>query len=120
MAERSTGGLFLDPVKNRKTLDYFECFTSINADLLLMAAETVKKELPGRLCGAYYGYVFSTHPPEGSNILLDKILSSPFIDFASNPAPYTGYVRLAGGSFPHRTIPSVFRRYGKLAITFST
>lgn len=77
MAERSTGGLFLDPVKNRKTLDYFECFTSINADLLLMAAETVKKELPGRLCGAYYGYVFSTHPPEGSNILLDKILSSP-------------------------------------------
>ena len=116
MAERSPEGALLDPAKSRKTIDYFDCFTSVNADLLLMAAGVIKKELPGRLCGAYYGYVLSTHPPEGSNILLDKVLSSPSIDFASNPAPYTGYARLAGGSFPHRTIPAAFRRYGKLAI----
>ena len=116
MEERSPEGALLDPVRDRKTMDYFDCFTAVNADLLLMAAGVIRKELPGRLCGAYYGYVFSTHPPEGSNILLDKVLSSGVIDYCSNPAPYTGYSRLAGGSFPNRTIPATFRRYGKLAI----
>ena len=116
IGERSPEGVLLDPVMDRKTLDYFERFTAVNADLLLMAAGVMKKELPGRLCGAYYGYVLSTHPPEGSNVRLDKVLSSDVIDFCSNPAPYTGYSRLAGGSFPNRTISASFRRYGKLAI----
>lgn len=116
MAERSPEGVLLDPVKSAKTLDFFDCYTSLNADLLLMMAGVIRKELPGRLCGAYYGYVLALHTPVGSNILLDKVLSSQLIDFCSNPAPYTGYARLAGGSFPHRTIPSTFRRYGKLAI----
>ena len=116
MAERSPHGALLDPAKERKVLDFFDCLAEVNADLLLMAAGVIKKELPGRLCGAYYGYVHATHPPEGANVLLDKVLASPLIDFCSNPAPYTGYSRLAGGSFPHRTIPATFRRYGKLAI----
>ena len=116
MKERSPQGALLDPSKDRKTLDFFDCLANVNADLLLMMAGVIKKEFPGRLCGAYYGYVHSTHPPEGANVLLDKVLSSNLIDFCSNPAPYTGYSRLAGGSFPHRTIPSTFRRYGKLAI----
>ena len=116
MKERSPQGALLDPSKDRKTLDFFDCLANVNADLLLMMAGVIKNEFPGRLCGAYYGYVHSTHPPEGANVLLDKVLSSNLIDFCSNPAPYTGYSRLAGGSFPHRTIPSTFRRYGKLAI----
>ena len=117
MEERSPlGAMLLDPAKDRKVLDFFECLADVNADLLLMMAGVIKKELPGRLCGAYYGYVFSTHPPEGATVLLDKVLSSPLIDYCSNPAPYTGYSRLAGGSFPNRTIPATFQRYGKLAI----
>lgn len=116
MPDRSPKGVLLNPAKDCKTLDFYDCLANVNADLLLMAAGVIKKELPGRLCGAYYGYVFSPHPPEGANVLLDKVLSSPLIDFCSNPVPYNGYSRLAGGSFPHRTIISLFRRYGKLAI----
>ncbi len=116
MKERSPQGALLDPSKDRKTLDFFDCLANVNADLLLMMAGVIKKEFPNRLCGAYYGYVHSTHPPEGANVLLDKVLSSPLIDYCSDPAPYTDYSRNAGGSFPHRTIPSTYHRYGKLAI----
>ena len=116
VAERTAGGTLLDPVKNRKTLDYYDCHANAMADLLLSFAHAAKIAFPGRIVGAYYGYVFSNHTPEGANILLDKILSSPDIDFLSNPPSYTPYSRLNGGSYSPRTIPSAFRRYGKLSL----
>ena len=116
VAERTVGGTFLDPVKNRKALDYFDCHANAMADLLLSFAHVARQAFPGRIIGAYYGYVFSLHPPEGSNILLDKVLSSPDIDFLSNPPSYTGYSRLNGGSYAPRTVTSTFRRYGKLSL----
>ena len=105
-----------DPVAERKTWDYYNCHNNVMADLLLFMAKTVKDNLPDRLCGAYYGYAFASHPPEGANVLLEKIVSSPYIDFLSNPPPYTPGCRRAGGSFMQRTIPATFHRYGKLAI----
>lgn len=116
IAERTVGGTLLDPVKNRKALDYFECHANSMADLLLCFAHEAKQAFPGRLVGAYYGYVFSIHTPEGSNVLLDKVLSSPDIDFLSNPSSYTPYSRLNGGSYAPRTVPATFRRYGKLSL----
>ncbi len=115
-ARRNEGGYLLDPIKNRQALDYYDCHANVQADLLLEMAKEVKTSMPGKLCGAYYGYVFSTHPPEGANVLLDKVLSSPYIDYLSDPASYTPLSRHAGGDFAHRTIPATFRRYGKLAI----
>lgn len=109
-------GFLLDPQKNRKALDYYDCHANVMADLLLFMAKQVKENLPGRLCGAYYGYVFSSHPPEGANVLLDKVLSSPYIDFLSDPPPYTALSRRAGGDFTHRTVPATYWRYGKLSI----
>ena len=116
VAERTVGGTLLDPVKNRKTLDYYDCHANAMADLLLCFAHAARQSFPGRLVGAYYGYVFSTHTPEGSNILLDRVLSSPDIDFLSNPPSYTPYSRLNGGSYSPRTVPYTFRRYGKLSL----
>jgi len=107
---------FRNPLADRKVLDYYDCHANVIADLLLTMARCIKENLPGRLCGAYYGYVFSTHPPEGANVLLDKILASPYIDFLSNPPPYDAANRLAGGPYIQRTIPSVYHRYGKLSI----
>lgn len=86
------------------------------ADLLLAMAGEARRDFPGRLIGAYYGYVFDLHPPEGANVLLDKVLSSPNIDFLSNPPFYSSHNRRAGGSYVSRTIPSLFRRYGKLSL----
>lgn len=116
MEERGPEEEILDEKKYRKALDFFICNANVSADTLLFMSKKTKEALPGRLVGAYYGYVFATHPPEGSNTLLDKVLSSPYVDFLSNPATYTPETRRAGGSYTLRTIPASYHRYGKLCV----
>jgi len=116
MAERSNGAFLLDPVRNRKAIDYFQCLQEEIADLALFMAHEVKTLLPGRLAGMYYGYVFAAFAPEGANVLLDRLLASPDVDYLSNPATYSAESRFAGGSYSHRTVPSAYRRYGKLCL----
>ena len=115
-ADRLKGGSLLDPKADRLLIDYYDCQANEVADLLVMCCGEAKRVFPGRLAGAYYGYVFSTHPPEGANVLLEKVLASPNVDYLSDPAPYTVPARRAGGCYPHRTVPATFRRHGKLAI----
>ena len=107
---------FRDPVTDAKELDFYACYADTHADLLLFMAKTAKEVLPGRLCGAYYGYALCNHPPEGSTVLLDKIASSPYIDFLSSPPPYTPEARLAGGSNLSRSVSATLARYGKILI----
>lgn len=117
MKERDSEDVFFfDAAKHQKTIDFYECMANEVADLMLDTAKTAKKEFPGRLVGMYYGYVITTHPSEGANVMLDKVLASPDIDFLSNPSAYSESSRLAGGSYYHRTIPATFRRYGKLCM----
>lgn len=100
----------------QKVIDFYECQATEIANLMTNVAHTIKTELPGRLVGMYYGYVMTTHPPEGANVMLDRVLSSPDVDFMSNPADYTEACRLAGGAYYHRTIPATFHRHGKLVM----
>lgn len=121
MAERINSGdrFFLDRESNateQKVIDFYECQATEIANLMTNLAHTIKAELPGRLVGMYYGYVMTTHPPEGANVMLDRVLSSPDVDFLSNPADYTEECRLAGGAYYHRTIPATFHRHGKLVM----
>lgn len=107
---------FLDREKHRKVLDFFECQANEVADCLLETAHAAKEAFPGRLVGMYYGYVMTAHAPEGANVMLDKVLSSPDVDYLSNPADYIKESRLPGGAYYHRTIPETFHRYGKLVL----
>ena len=79
-------------------------------------AKNAKELFPGRLCGAFYGYVLCNHPPEGSTVLLDKVASTPCIDFLSSPPSYTPEKRLAGGDYLARCLSSTLARYGKIVI----
>jgi len=105
---------FFNPADHAKLVEYYACLASETADFLIDAAKAAKRALPGRLVGAYYGYVLAIHPPEGATVLVDKVLASGAIDFMSNPAMYTAASRRAGGSYYLRTIPATFHRYGKL------
>ena len=117
MEERVSDDLFyFDAEKHRKAIDFYECMAETVSDFLLEVAHTTKAAFPGRLVGMYYGYVLTDHPPEGANVMLDKVLASPDVDFLSDPADYTAESRRAGGAYYHRTIPSTYRRYGKIAI----
>ena len=115
-AERTEGAMLLDPVKKRKVIDFYACMAEQISDYLLFCARESKRILPGRLAGAYYGYVFTVHPPEGANAMLEKVLAAPEIDFLSDPTMYTVASRRAGGSYYHRTIPFTFHRFGKLPL----
>ena len=84
------------------------------ADALIAFTAAVKRHIPGRLAGAYYGYIWDIFWPEGSNCLLGKVLEAPSVDFLSAPSPYFGSVRFGGGSYHSRSIPDAFRRRGKL------
>ena len=105
---------YLDRAKHQKVLDFYDCMANEVSDCLLEVAHITKDAFPGRLVGMYYGYVMTIHAPEGANSMLDKVLSSPYVDFLSNPADYTAESRLAGGAYYHRTIPETYHRYGKL------
>ena len=114
--ERIACGGALDPVKDAKTIAYYRCMAETTSDFLLFCCRHAKRSFPGRLVGAYYGYVMSHHPPEGATVLLDKVLASPDVDFLSSPSMYSVGSRRAGGSYYSRTVPASFRRYGKLAL----
>ncbi len=115
-ADPNKNGDLLDPAEDQLVLDYYDCLINTMADFLLAMADAAKQAFPGRLVGAYYGYLYDDHPPEGATSLLDKVLSSPNVDILSCPAYYSTDGRRAGGSYVTRTIPSLFRRYGKLAL----
>ena len=115
-ADPNKNGDLLDPAEDQLVLDYYDCLINTMADFLLEMADAAKQAFPGRLVGAYYGYLYDDHPPEGATSLLDKVLSSPNVDILSCPAYYSKDGRRAGGSYVTRTIPSLFRRYGKLAL----
>ncbi len=115
-ADPNKNGDLLDPAEDQLVLDYYDCLINTMSDFLLEMADAAKQAFPGRLVGAYYGYLYDDHPPEGATSLLDKVLSSPNVDILSCPAYYSTDGRRAGGSYVTRTIPSLFRRYGKLAL----
>ena len=116
IAERRRSGLMLDAVRDEKALDYFECMNHEVRTLLLMMLHEAKAALPGRLAGAYWGYVFNYFLPEGQNCILEGILDSPDLDFCSCPASYLAAVRAPGGTYHHRSVADAFHRRGKLLL----
>ena len=118
--ERINKGNFLrnpSDGKDRQTMDYYECMQHVLADTLLHCADTAKKAAPHLLTGAYYGYILQMNfPSEGQTILLDKVLSSPCIDFLSAPICYDDS-RSPSSDGLKRSIASIFARHKKLHIS---
>jgi hypothetical protein len=119
VASRHGKGNFLRNMANGndcQVMDYYTCLQQVIADTLLNCAQAVKESAPHILVGAYYGYVLQMNfPPEGQTILLDKVLSSPYIDFLSAPICYD-HSRQPNSDGLKRTLPSIFARYKKLHI----
>lgn len=92
-AERATvsGGLFRDPQKDQKTIDYYRCQHQLVADKILFFCKTVKDNWPRPiLTGAFYGYFFSmfNRQAAGGHLELQRVLASPWIDYLSGPQVY--------------------------------
>jgi hypothetical protein len=95
---------------DRMVDDYYDCYHKEFSDYILALGKAVKTALPGRLSGAYHGYVVLSYNPEGSTARCEEILASPYVDMLF--ATTRGY-NLTDGL--HRNLHSLCRRYGKLS-----
>jgi len=98
-----------DPL-DRRVSDYYEAYHKEFSDYMISAGKAVKKHLPGRLAGSWYGYVILGYEPEGSSANVEPLLKSPWIDVLY--ATTRGY-NLTDGLTRH--LFSAFHRYGKLS-----
>ena len=111
--QREGSGLYLRNAglaSDRRVIDYYECYHSVFTDFIDELGKNVKQALPGRLFGAYYGYVFLGYVPEGSTANFGPLLDSKNFDFLF--ATTLGY-NLTDGL--HRVLNSSLRRHNKFA-----
>lgn len=102
-AERDTthDGIFKDPQKERRVMDYYECQQYVVADDILHFTKIAKESWPGPLIvGVFYNYFFMTfgRQASGGHLFEQMILNSPYIDYISAPQSYWGGARQLGGS----------------------
>ena len=111
--QRHGSGCYLknagDP-SDRRVSDYYEAYHREFADYMISMGKAVKKFLPGRLAGSWYGYVILGYEPEGASANVEPLLESPWIDFLW--ATTRGY-NLTDGLTRH--LFSAFHRHGKLS-----
>lgn len=102
-AERDTtlDGIFKDPKKERRVMDYYECQQYVVADDILHFTKIAKESWPRPLIvGVFYNYFFMTfgRQASGGHLFEQMILNSPYIDYISAPQSYWGGARGIGGS----------------------
>ena len=77
-------GYLRDPQAERAVLDYFDYHNESVADAILYLCREVKEYTKNtKLCGVFYGYVFSMPQNFKGLHALGKVLSSPDVDFLS-------------------------------------
>lgn len=104
-------GVFLDPQKRGEVIDLRQFFTQVISGDILHFCHIVKEETNGNaICGTYYGYVMYIGGPyfgvHSGHYALEKVLSSPDIDFVMSPSRYADR-GLGGGSGFMTTVDSV-------------
>jgi hypothetical protein len=133
--DQPTHYLFRDPKRERRTIDFYECYAETCADALLDFCKTVKAATNReKLTGAFYGYIVelawnncffndggaaaaevdsevSTVQRSG-HLGLAKVLRSPELDYLVSPYSYA-FRGLGGDGLPMQPTESL-RRHNKL------
>lgn len=116
-ARRATRGIFRDPQKEQRAIDYYRCMQQVVADDILHFAATVKASWPRPIVtGTFYGYFFSTFGRQatGGHVELERILDSPAIDYLSGPQAYEPESRAMGDPYRSRSLITSVRLHDKL------
>ena len=118
LADRATThGIFRDPQQEQRTIDYFTAKHVTTAETILHFARTVKETWPRPIVtGTFYGYYFSTFGRQavGGHIELERILTSPDIDYLSGPQAYEPETSEPGDAYRSRSLLTSIRHNGKL------
>lgn len=114
----TSDGVFRDPRKEQKLIDYYICHQSIVADSVIHFCRSAKEFWPRPIItGVFYGYYFYMYKQAtGGHLEMDRILKSPYVDYLSAPFAYEGYQRVCGGSGQLRQLVDTIRMNGKVAL----
>jgi hypothetical protein len=77
-------GIFRDPQKERKIIDYYEAQQTVIADDIIHFCKLVKETWTRPIItGAFYGYFYAVFGREaaGGHLELQRVLKSPHVDF---------------------------------------
>jgi hypothetical protein len=107
-------GMFLDPVKQRRLIDYYQCYHDVSSKALSRFCRAVKEASGGRsLAGAFYAYIPDLWwGSEGFHLSVDRVLNNPDVDFVASPHSYSG--RFPGQDAGFRAYIGTIRAHGKL------
>jgi hypothetical protein len=114
---RTSDGVFRDPRRECRVIDYFECHQQAVTESLLHFCRIVKESWPRPiLTGAFYGYLFSQFGRQaaGGHLEVARVLGSPWLDYLSGPQTYQPYTREIGGTGQSRGLLESCALHGKL------
>jgi len=115
---RGTFGLFRDPLKERRVIDYFEFKQVAMEEPLTIMARVIKEETGGtKLTTFFYGYIFDMHgtpmgPQHSGHLAMSRMLTCPDVDILVSPISYLD--RELGGAGCFMSAVDSVRAAGKL------
>ena len=115
--EHTSDGIFRDPARERKVINYYQCQQHVVADDIILFCKTAKESWPRPLVvGTLYGYFFCLlgRQATGGHLDVERVLDSPYIDYLRAPMSYSDLARDIGGSGQSRGLLDHVRRHGKL------
>jgi hypothetical protein len=110
-------GIFRDPETNRNMIDYTRCQHELVVDNVLLFCKTAKETWNRPLItGAFYGYYFYCfgRHATGGHLAMERMLTSPYIDYLCAPQTYGIYSKMMGGSGHARGIVEACNLHGKI------
>ncbi|HVG13462.1 MAG TPA: hypothetical protein VM935_00840, partial [Chitinophagaceae bacterium] len=113
----ASNGIFKDPAKDKRIIDYFTCQQEVVADDIEYFCKLTKESWPRPLIvGVFYGYFYMTfcRQASGGHLFIERIMNSPYIDYLSAPQSYYGASRNLGGSGNSRGVIESALLHGKL------
>jgi len=116
--DRTLGGFFRDPVRERQVIDYYTCQQDLVADDVIHFCHTARAAWPRPLItGAFFGYFHTMTEmgmPDAMQGDFERVLDSKDIDYLSGPMSYETDTRAIGGSGMFRSLTASVRLHGKL------
>ncbi len=107
VVDKTYTALFYDTAGEKASELYSRFISENNADAITRFCSVVKNNSKNKLAGIFYGYIVDIHNPcDTGHLAIDKILSSPYVDFVAGPK---GYCRVNSGEpgFPQAVTESI-------------
>lgn len=111
--ENGSRGLFWDPARSQRVIDYAESRSRVWEETLECFGRAVKDACGGRqVVGCFWGYLIHNDTLWGGQSFFRRMMDSPFIDFWASPFTYDN--KNPGMAVTNRFLTRSLQAHGKL------